>query len=68
MKQLLKKSVALLVAMWLIVMWLLGMMVLLVVSADGPIDINVKNIWVLYGFTLGVPVVSLAILKWANRK
>lgn len=66
MKQLVSKTGAALLTIWAVVM-----VVVIVIGAgsDGPIDgPELINAWTFYGFLLGVPTISAAMMKWGSQK
>lgn len=66
MKQLVSKTGAALLTVWAVVMITI---VVLGASSDGPIDgPELINAWTFYGFILGLPTISAAMMKWGGQK
>jgi hypothetical protein len=66
MKQLVSKTGAALLTVWAVVMVLV---IVIGAGSDGPIDgPELINAWTFYGFLLGVPTISAAMMKWGSQK
>ena len=55
----------------LLTIWAVGMVIILIIGAgsDGPIDgPELINAWTFYGFVLGVPTVSVALMRLGGQK
>ena len=66
MKQIVSKTGAALLTIWAV-----GMVTILIIgaSSDGPIDgPELINAWTFYGFVLGVPTISVALMRLGGQK
>ena len=66
MKQIASKIGTTLLTIWVIVMVLV---IVIGMGSDGPIDgPELINAWTFYGFVLGVPTISVMLMRWGGQK
>ena len=66
MKQTISKIGTTLLAMWAVVM---VAVIVIGAGSDGPIDgPELINAWTFYGFVLGVPTISVAMMRLSGQK
>ena len=66
MKQIASKIGTTLLTIWVIVMVLV---IVIGMGSDGPIDgPELINAWAFYGFVLGIPTISVMLMRWGGQK